>query len=92
MGTAMVFGTIPFVDLAMGVVLPLHCHIGFDAMIIDYFHERKTPILSKVLTWGLRIATVLTLYGCYVINTKDVGLTALVGQLWTGKSKEKDLK
>jgi succinate dehydrogenase (ubiquinone) membrane anchor subunit len=87
MTTAMVYGTIPIVDIGLGLAMPLHCHLGFDAMIMDYFHERKTPILYKVLTWGLRMCTVLTLYGCYVINSKDVGITALVSGLWSGKSK-----
>ncbi|KAL1921845.1 uncharacterized protein VTP21DRAFT_10487 [Calcarisporiella thermophila] len=79
---AMVQGAHPVTDALIGVVLPIHCHIGFDAIITDYVPHRKMPGWNKLATWGLRIGTVLTLYGCYEINTNDVGLTELTKKVW----------
>ena len=119
MGTAVIYGSIPTVDIALGIVLPLHIHLGFDCIIQDYFPERRSKVrkmriislslslvllvsnftnllqyLNLLFTWLLRLGTVLTFYGCYVINSKDVGLTALTARLWTGKvpSEEKSKK
>ncbi|OZJ04741.1 hypothetical protein BZG36_01804 [Bifiguratus adelaidae] len=75
-------GGAPVTDMLLGVVLPLHCHLGFDSCITDYFDERKSPVLNKLMTWTLRAATVGVLVGCYQINTHDVGLTEMVGRAW----------
>ncbi|KAJ3274890.1 membrane anchor subunit of succinate dehydrogenase, Sdh4 [Terramyces sp. JEL0728] len=84
-GTAVYAGQNTLVDIALGIVLPLHCHIGFDAMITDYFPERKYKVLYHITTWALRVVTVIALFGCFIINSKDVGLTNLTKKLWTGK-------
>ncbi|CAG8766853.1 28088_t:CDS:2, partial [Racocetra persica] len=68
----------PITDLCLGVILPFHCHLGFDAMITDYYPSHRSPVLNKVLTWSLRGATLIALYGCYEFNTNDVGMTELV--------------
>lgn len=86
MGTAFVYGY-PMVDAAMGIVLPLHIHMGFGQMIEDYVPKRKFGILYDFCVWLLRLVTGVVLYGCYVINSKDVGLTRLTKQLWTGKKE-----
>ena len=44
MGTAVVYGTIPAVDIALGIVLPLHIHLGFDTIIQDYIPERRNKV------------------------------------------------
>ena len=88
LATAFVAGPIPLVDFALGWVLPLHCHIGFDAMIQDYLPARRAKILNLILSWTLRLTTALVIYGCYLFNTNDVGITAFVGRLWTGGNKE----
>lgn len=75
-------GAHPITDLCLGVILPIHCHIGFDAVITDYLPSRRTPIWNKVTTWGLRGATLIVLYGCYEFNTNDVGLTEVVKRMW----------
>ncbi|RIB20112.1 CybS-domain-containing protein [Gigaspora rosea] len=75
-------GAHPITDLGLGVILPFHCHIGFDAMITDYFPHRRNPVLNTVFAWGLRGATLIALYGCYEFNTNDVGLTELVKKVW----------
>ncbi|OZJ02135.1 hypothetical protein BZG36_04798 [Bifiguratus adelaidae] len=77
------YGAHPLTDGLLGVILPLHCHIGLDAVITDYIPKRRTPRLYKFATWSLRIATVGVLYGCFCINTETVGMTELVQRLWT---------
>ena len=44
MGTAAIYGSIPSVDIALGVVLPLHIHLGFDCIIQDYLPERRSKV------------------------------------------------
>lgn len=92
MGTAVIYGSVPVVDIALGIVMPFHIHLGFDCMIQDYLPKRRSPILNTICTWLLRLGTILTLYGCYVINSRDVGLTALTARLWTGKVPVEDKK
>ncbi|KAG5462748.1 MAG: CybS-domain-containing protein [Olpidium bornovanus] len=81
-GTSAAYGAHPTTDLLLGVVLPLHSHIGFDACITDYVDGRKFPVLNKVCVWSLRAGTVLLLYGCYEFNTNDVGLTEGLKKIW----------
>lgn len=78
-------GSNPYVDLGLGVVIPLHTHIGFDAIIQDYLPARRNPVLSRVSSYTLYAATGLCLYGCYQFNTNDIGITEFVKRLWTGK-------
>lgn len=77
-------GAHPITDSLLGVVVPLHCHVGFDAMITDYLHPGRVGNLgNKACTWTLRGVTLLALYGCYQFNTTDIGLTELVKKAWT---------
>ena len=82
---ALAFGPVPAIDFALGFVIPLHCYFGFESMIVDYLPPHRAGFLNTVALWTARIATVFVVYGCYVINTADVGLTALTKRLWTGK-------
>ncbi len=70
------------VDMLLGIVLPLHCHVGFAAIITDYVPLRKFPAAYRALTAALYGATALTIYGLFLFNTKDVGLSEGVGRLW----------
>ncbi|KAJ3000794.1 membrane anchor subunit of succinate dehydrogenase, Sdh4 [Globomyces sp. JEL0801] len=84
-GSAFIYGSIPLVDIGLAIVLPLHTHMGFESCITDYVPKRVYGVLNTILSWILKVSTVLTLYGCYVINSQDVGMTALAKRLWTGK-------
>ncbi|KAI7832236.1 CybS-domain-containing protein [Gamsiella multidivaricata] len=76
-------GAHPITDGLLGVVVPIHAHIGFDAMVTDYLHPGKVGVLgNKSINWALRGATVLVLVGCYQFNTSDIGLTELVKKAW----------
>ncbi|KAH8827762.1 mitochondrial inner membrane protein [Flagelloscypha sp. PMI_526] len=72
----------PVVDGLLGITLIMHSHIGFDAVLTDYVHTRKFPVLGNVATWTLRAATAGVLVGVYQFNTNDIGLTELVARLW----------
>ncbi|ORX84154.1 CybS-domain-containing protein, partial [Basidiobolus meristosporus CBS 931.73] len=50
----LIYGAHPIVDYSLGVIIPAHCHIGFQAIITDYLPHRKTPVLNVATTWALR--------------------------------------
>ncbi|KAG0038742.1 membrane anchor subunit of succinate dehydrogenase, Sdh4 [Podila clonocystis] len=76
-------GAHPITDGLLGVVVPIHCHVGFDAMVTDYLHPAKAGVWgNRACVWTLRGATVLALIGCYQFNTNDIGLTELVKKAW----------
>jgi len=77
-------------NFALGTVIPLHCHIGFGAVITDYLPRRKFPLVygaARVMLW---VGTSLTLYGLYRFNTEDAGIIEGVKTLWHCKAKQKD--
>ncbi|KAF9584405.1 membrane anchor subunit of succinate dehydrogenase, Sdh4 [Lunasporangiospora selenospora] len=77
-------GAHPITDSLLGVVVPIHAHMGFDAMITDYLHPAKVGVAgNKAFVWTLRGATLLCLVGCYQFNSSDIGLTELVKSAWT---------
>jgi succinate dehydrogenase (ubiquinone) membrane anchor subunit len=83
MGGAYIYGSHPFIDFALGIAIPLHCHFGFDTIIQDYMPARRVGNATfMTASWGLKALTGLVLYGCYEFNTNDIGLTALVQKLW----------
>ncbi|KAJ3066248.1 membrane anchor subunit of succinate dehydrogenase, Sdh4 [Podochytrium sp. JEL0797] len=87
LATALVAGPVTINDLLLGVLLPVHVHMGFDCMIQDYIPARKFGKWHTVSTWGLRVVTGLVLYSLFVFNTMDVGITSFVQRLWAGRSE-----
>ncbi|WVQ70348.1 uncharacterized protein L199_008575 [Kwoniella botswanensis] len=73
----------PILDGILAVSLIVHSHIGFDSCRVDYLHPRKFPVIGPIVSWVLKIATGLSVWGVYEFNTNDVGLTELVRRLWT---------
>ncbi|KAI8815587.1 CybS-domain-containing protein [Fimicolochytrium jonesii] len=80
-----IVGSHPLVDLALGVVIPLHSHVGFDACITDYFPKHREPVMNRIFKAALYGVTGLSLYGCYQFNTNDIGITEFFKRLWVGK-------
>ncbi|KAG2231825.1 CybS-domain-containing protein [Thamnidium elegans] len=76
------FGASPVLDTLLGVMLPLHLHIGFEACITDYFNPRKSVILNKLMTGALWASTTGVLVGCYQFNTNDIGITEFISKMW----------
>lgn len=78
----------PAVNMALGVLLPLHCHVGFGALITDYLPARKSPKIYILARSLLYIGTVGSAYGLYQYNTTDVGICEGVRTLWKAKQEK----
>ena len=74
------------IDLGLGIVIPLHCHLGFESIITDYVPKRKFKFAYYVLSASLAATTIAALYGCYQFNTNDVGITELSRRIWRNKT------
>ncbi|KAF9177412.1 membrane anchor subunit of succinate dehydrogenase, Sdh4 [Haplosporangium sp. Z 767] len=73
----------PITEGLLGVVVPIHAHLGFNAMVTDYLHPSKVGVFgNKAISWALRGVTLVVLVGCYRFNSADVGLTELVKEAW----------
>lgn len=59
----------PLMDGVFCAALLAHSHIGWDAMITDYFPGWRVPKIRALLNWTLRIATVLVGVGLYEFET-----------------------
>jgi succinate dehydrogenase (ubiquinone) membrane anchor subunit len=81
--TQFIYGPHLVLDGVLGLVLPLHLHIGFDALITDYVPARKYPRANKYLGWGLKATSAAVVWGCFEFNTNDVGITELIQRAWT---------
>lgn len=79
----------PLIDATLGALLLLHSRYGFQSCIIDYIPLRKFGTWHKLSMFLLNIGTVVALYGVYVIETENNGLTDLIYRLWTAESKAK---
>lgn len=76
------------VDFMLGVVVPLHLHLGMEQIITDYLNKRKIGVMgNKVVVGTLYAATALTMYGLYKFNTSDVGITDFVARAWNANKK-----
>ncbi|TID26700.1 Fumarate reductase respiratory complex transmembrane subunit [Venturia nashicola] len=72
----------PLLDGVFCAALLAHSHIGWDAMITDYFPAWRVPKVRAALNWTLRIATVLVGVGLYEFETNDVGVTEAIKRIW----------
>ncbi|KAI8986016.1 CybS-domain-containing protein [Pilobolus umbonatus] len=76
------YGASPVTDTLLGVILPLHLHIGWDACITDYFNARKSVLVNKLMKGTLYLSTTGVLVGCYQFNTNDIGITEFISKMW----------
>lgn len=90
-GSAFCFYPNKLIDFGLGVVLPLHSHIGFSAIITDYLPKRKFPVIYPMAMGALYGLTGLTLYGLYALNTEGPGLCEGVVSIWTKKTNKRQL-
>jgi succinate dehydrogenase (ubiquinone) membrane anchor subunit len=74
-------------DIALGVALPLHAHIGMNYVITDY-----VPKLSKGAVGPARLVmlalTTTTVLGLLKVNVMGEGMTETVKKLWRGEEKK----
>jgi succinate dehydrogenase (ubiquinone) membrane anchor subunit len=80
--------TSPIIDMGLGLLLPVHAHMGIDTCITDYVPARKFPVLNRICKGALYIGTGLTVYGFYKYNTESVGITEGVKQIWQGTKSQ----
>jgi succinate dehydrogenase (ubiquinone) membrane anchor subunit len=67
------------VDLAMGIVVPLHSHLGMRSVIVDYVHDVTT---QRVALLVLAVTTAGMAVGLTMFSLTDVGLTGAIKGLW----------
>jgi succinate dehydrogenase (ubiquinone) membrane anchor subunit len=76
------------VDLGLGIVVPLHMHLGMIQVIQDYV-PRNLQELSILAMWVL---TFLTGLGLLKINLCGPGITESFKSLWRRPREQKKLK
>jgi len=74
------------IDLAMGVLIPIHAHISGNGVITDYAHKiTKARWWDRSLRGMLATSTLLTIAGLLIVNIQGPGLTETVKSLWRPK-------
>ncbi len=67
------------VDLAMGVIVPVHSHLGMRSVIVDYVHDVS---MQRIVLLLLAVTTAAMGVGLTMFNLTDVGLTGAIRGLW----------
>eukprot|EP01043_Picozoa_sp_COSAG02_P020037 COSAG02_NODE_979_length_15497_cov_5.029549_2_plen_88_part_00 len=71
------------VDLALGVALPLHGHIGMNSVLTDYMPKFGLGDgfvkLTRVLMLGVTVSMTV---GMFRLNMEGPGITGVVKKLW----------
>lgn len=73
----------PMTDAILCGAILIHSHIGFEAMVVDYFPAERVPKTRAFLWWLLRGCTVAVGVGLYEFETNDVGVTEAIKKIWT---------
>ena len=72
------------IDLALGVLFPVHSHIGLNYVISDYVPKAFRSI-ARV---GLAGVTAVTTIGLLQLNIGGVGMTETIKGLWRKPKKD----
>lgn len=76
------------VDLALGIALPLHSHIGLVQIIEDYVPRQYQNVSKLVLTLVSTVAFV----GLFKINLCGSGISESFKSLWRNGAKQHEQK
>jgi succinate dehydrogenase (ubiquinone) membrane anchor subunit len=71
------------IDLALGVIMPLHANYAFNCVITDYVPQ----FARMVCRVGLLGGTLVSLAGILKLNLTGPGLTATLKALWNKPKK-----
>lgn len=66
------------VDLALGIIIPVHAHIGMTSVLTDYVPRPH----QRYATAGLVFFTVLLVLGLLKLNLCGTGITDSIKHLW----------
>mmetsp|Transcript_9036 Transcript_9036/g.13582 ORF Transcript_9036/g.13582 Transcript_9036/m.13582 type:complete len:141 (+) Transcript_9036:83-505(+) len=72
-------------DLLMGVLIPIHAHVGVNIVISDYVPKAA----RSVCRYGMVGATVITIAGLTKLNVFGPGMTETIKYLWRTPKKQK---
>ena len=77
------------IDLVLGVVIPLHSHMGCNDVISDYSKKvTKAPWFENGLRKGAFAMTVITFLGLLRLNLEGPGITEGIKSLWRPRRLE----
>lgn len=79
----------PVLDATLSILILAHAWIGFQSCIIDYIPKRVYGKQHDYAMYLLTFGTFIAGYGIYLIESKDVGLTGLLGKLWSKPEEKK---
>ena len=78
------------VDLLLGVMIPLHGHVGGNDVISDYGKKiSKSAAFDTALRRGLLGVTVVTFLGLLKINLQGPGVTESFKSVWRPRAEAK---
>ena len=72
----------PVLDGALGSLILVHSHLGFESCIIDYIPKRVYGVWHNVAISALFIGTGTALFGVYQMEKNDIGITKTIGKVW----------
>mmetsp|Transcript_27856 Transcript_27856/g.61529 ORF Transcript_27856/g.61529 Transcript_27856/m.61529 type:complete len:139 (+) Transcript_27856:36-452(+) len=72
------------IDLALGVLVPAHAHIGINYVISDYVPKA----IRGAARFGMVGVTLVTIAGLTRLNLDGVGITESVKSLWRKPKKD----
>lgn len=75
---------LPFaiVDSLLASTILIHSYLGLTSCIIDYIPERKFGVWHRFAKYALALGSTISLYGVYILETENNGLTNVIGKLW----------
>lgn len=75
------------IDIALGVVIPVHAHIGLNACAADYIPKFAPSGAAEGLLFASRCAilgtTTVIMLGLFDLNMGGKGITGVLKALWT---------
>jgi succinate dehydrogenase (ubiquinone) membrane anchor subunit len=72
------------IDLALGVIFPLHANYAFNCVITDYVPK----VARSICRVSLLGCTLISLAGILRLNLTGAGLTASIKALWRTPAKK----
>ena len=74
------------VDLALGILFPVHAHIGMNLVITDYAKKLFGKGAVQPCRVGMLVLTGTTGLGLLKLNLSGPGLTETIKSLWRPKA------